>query len=251
MASPPVQSTEISILTPDYMALLHSMCTITKPSLNDVTAIFKEFRRSLDARKPKPSPKPSKSSPSSSGTSEKRGRKSATRASAASDDAGGDDCGIAHTSVGFERSCTWEPDEKRCWIMSDMELWNRILAHDCIELRQFTWCELALMGYHWPEKKTGDQDILRASLLIHVLLRQHRCVTYIYLDLDYTALEKHVLWHALKTGAMGVKRLEYRQNFMDMICAVKGSRRHSPSALLAAAAHSRSLQSLILLGFFY
>ncbi|XP_049267306.1 uncharacterized protein LOC119376007 [Rhipicephalus sanguineus] len=104
--------------------------------------------------------------------------------------------------------------------MSDVELWNRILAHDCIELREFTWCELALMGYQWPEKKLGDQDILRASLLIHVLLRQHRCVTYIYLDLAHTALERQVLWHALKTGAMGVKRLEYRQNFIDIICVM-------------------------------
>ncbi|KAL1468468.1 hypothetical protein MTO96_041457 [Rhipicephalus appendiculatus] len=160
MASPPTQRTEISILTPDYMALLQSLCVITKPSLNDVTAIFKEFRRSLDARKPKPSPKPSTSSSTSSGASKKRGGKSAARASAAGDDADGD--GTAHSAVGFERSCTWEPDKKRCWIMSDVELWNRILANDCIELRELSWCELALLGYQWPEKRPGDQDMLRA-----------------------------------------------------------------------------------------
>ncbi|KAL3196202.1 hypothetical protein MRX96_045304 [Rhipicephalus microplus] len=83
-------------------------------------------------------------------------------------------CTIAHSAVGFERSCTWEPDNERCWIMSDVESWNRILADNCIELRELNWCELALMGYQWPEKKPGDKDMLRASLLIHVLLRQHR-----------------------------------------------------------------------------
>ncbi|XP_075730268.1 uncharacterized protein LOC142772053 [Rhipicephalus microplus] len=28
------------------------------------------------------------------------------------------------------------------------------------------------------------------------------------------------MWHALKTGAMGVKRLQYKQNFIDMIAVM-------------------------------
>ncbi|KAL1478459.1 hypothetical protein MTO96_035022, partial [Rhipicephalus appendiculatus] len=173
MASSPAKSREISILTPDYMALLQRLCAITQPTVNDVTAIFKDFRRSLNARKPEPSPKPSKSSSSSSGASKKRGGKSAARASGASGDADGDGSGIAHSAVGFERSCTWKPGVKPCWIMSDLELWNRIFANNCIELQEYKWCELALVGYRWPEKRPGDRDMLRASLLIHVLLRQH------------------------------------------------------------------------------
>ncbi|KAH7964312.1 hypothetical protein HPB51_027452 [Rhipicephalus microplus] len=144
----------------------------------------------------------------------------AVRASVASDNATGGGCAIAHSAVGFERSCTWQPDKQRCWIMSDVESWNRILMDDCIELREIKWCELALLGYQWPEKQPGDKDMLRATLLINVLLRQHRCVTYIFLDLARTKVERHVMWHALKTGAMGVKRLQYKQNFIDMIAVV-------------------------------
>ncbi|KAL3241399.1 hypothetical protein MRX96_021645 [Rhipicephalus microplus] len=208
-----MSSVEISVLTPHYMALLQSLCVITKPTLNDVTAIFKEFHQLLDPKDSKPSSERPTSSSAASGASKKRAGKSAARASAASDD--GDGGAIAHSAVGFERSCTWEPDNKRCWIMSDVESWNRVLADNCIELRELNWCELALMGYQWPEKKPGDKDMLRASLLIHVLLRQHRCVTFVYLDLAHTKLERRVMWHALKTGAMGVTRLEFFQNFSD------------------------------------
>ncbi|KAL1468486.1 hypothetical protein MTO96_041438 [Rhipicephalus appendiculatus] len=217
MALPPTPSGDVSILTPAYMTMLQNLCVNTEPSINDVIAIFKEFRRSLDPRKPKPSPKPSTSSPTSSGASKKRGGKSAARAKSASDDADGDVRGIVQSNVGFERSCTWEPDEKPCWIMSDLELWNHILADNCIELCECMWGELELQGYEWPERKPGKKDVLRASLLIHVLLRQHRCVTEIDLDFTHTVIERYVLLDALKNGAMGVKRLIYKQDSIDVI----------------------------------
>ncbi|KAL1448438.1 hypothetical protein MTO96_044066 [Rhipicephalus appendiculatus] len=58
MVSSLKQRSSISVLTPDYMTLLQSLCAISKPSVNDVTAIFKEFRRSLDTRRPKSSSTP-------------------------------------------------------------------------------------------------------------------------------------------------------------------------------------------------
>ncbi|KAL1446713.1 hypothetical protein MTO96_044492, partial [Rhipicephalus appendiculatus] len=76
MTSASKQCGDISILTPDYAALLQSLCAISAPSVDDVTAIFREFRRSLDARKPKSSSKPSTSLATSSGASKKRGGKS-------------------------------------------------------------------------------------------------------------------------------------------------------------------------------
>ncbi|XP_037502167.1 uncharacterized protein LOC119376408, partial [Rhipicephalus sanguineus] len=104
--------------------------------------------------------------------------------------------------------------------MSDVELWNRILTKNCIELREYMWGELVLQGYEWPEQKPGQQDMLRASLLMHVLLRQHRCVTYICFDMAETVIERYVMWHAVKTGAGGVKRLEYKPNAIDVVCLI-------------------------------
>ncbi|KAH7976334.1 hypothetical protein HPB52_012021 [Rhipicephalus sanguineus] len=183
MASVSKQNAGISILTPEYADLLRSLSAISTPSLNDVTNIFKEFRRSLDARKPKPSSKPSTSLSTSSGASKKRGGKSAARATAVSDGADFDGCASGDGNLGFERSCTWEPDENRCWIVSDLDLWNRILSCNCVELREY------------------------------------KCVTHIFLDMSMTTIERYILWHAIKTGAGGVKRLEIRPCFLN-ICGL-------------------------------
>ncbi|KAH8031620.1 hypothetical protein HPB51_019520 [Rhipicephalus microplus] len=76
MASPPTPSAEISVLTPHYMVLLQSLCVITKPTLNDVTAIFKEFHQFLDPKDPELSFKRPTSSSTASGASKKRAGKS-------------------------------------------------------------------------------------------------------------------------------------------------------------------------------
>ncbi|XP_049513938.1 uncharacterized protein LOC119431677 [Dermacentor silvarum] len=208
----------VSILTPQYMGLLQSLCTLSKPSVNEVTAIFKEFRRSLDGRKPKRSSTSSSSSLSpSSCASKKRGRRSAARGSGNSDSAAGGGCGGGGSNVGFERFCSWNPDENRCWIVSDLHLWNRILSRDCIELREHKWGELTLQGYEWPENKPELRDMLCASLLIHLLLRQHRCVTCVFLDMSISTVERHVMWHALRTGAVGVKWFTFKPYFLDLL----------------------------------
>lgn len=210
-------------MTPDYFSLLHGMCSISEPSINDIIAIFKEFRRSLDGEKPKPSVSASPSLPTSSGVAKKRGTKSskkATRASAssaASDEAAAGGSGATISNVGFERPCSWEPEKTRCWIISDLDLWNRILCRGCIELREHQWGELTLQGYPWPETKPEVRDILRASLLSHLLLRQHRCLTCIFLDLSETMLERYIMWHALLTGAGGIKNFEFKPYSVDTL----------------------------------
>ncbi|XP_049267683.1 uncharacterized protein LOC125756783, partial [Rhipicephalus sanguineus] len=126
-------------------------------------------------------------------------------------------------NTGFERSCTWVPDKERCWIMSDLELWNSILARDNIELLEHVWGELKLQGYEGSVNSSEHQDVLRASFLIHLLLRQHRCVTYIILDMTTTVLERSVLLHGIRTGAAGVKLLEIKSPSFDKLTAAENT----------------------------
>ncbi|KAL1472974.1 hypothetical protein MTO96_039028, partial [Rhipicephalus appendiculatus] len=163
------------------------------------------------------------------------------RACAVSDGADFDVCASGDSNVGFERSCTWEPDQKPCWIVSDLDLWNRILARNCIELREHKWGEISLKGYQWPEQKPEWKDMLRASLLIHLLLRQHRCVTHIFLDMSVTTIERYVVWHAMKNGAGGVERLECQPCFLDLYGLVNDT---NAGVFLDHLARNRSVKSL-------
>ncbi|XP_070397113.1 uncharacterized protein [Dermacentor albipictus] len=144
----------------------------------------------------------------------------ATSASAVNGDAAGDGSPGGSNDVGFERSCSWEPSEKPCWIMSDLDVWNRILSRNCIELHEHMWGELTLQGYPGPESLPKHRDVLSASFLIHLLLRQHRCVTHINLDMTIVMLERRVLWHALRTSAVGVKLLDLKPSFLNLRCPV-------------------------------
>ncbi|XP_049513706.1 uncharacterized protein LOC119431675 [Dermacentor silvarum] len=99
--------------------------------------------------------------------------------------------------------------------MSELELWNRVFSRGCIELREHKWGELTLQGYEWPENKPELRDMLCASLLIHLLLRQHRCLTCIFLDISVTTLERYIMWHGLMTGAGGIKCLEFKPYSID------------------------------------
>ncbi|KAH7985736.1 hypothetical protein HPB52_025433 [Rhipicephalus sanguineus] len=130
---------------------------------------------------------------------------------------------VGANNTGFERSCTWVPDKERCWIMSDLELWNSILARDNIELLEHVWGELKLQGYEGSVNSSEHQDVLRASFLIHLLLRQHRCVTYIILDMTTTVLERSVLLHGIRTGAAGVKLLEIKSPSFDKLTAAENT----------------------------
>ncbi|KAH6921449.1 hypothetical protein HPB50_000597 [Hyalomma asiaticum] len=162
MASTSRQSSDVSILTPQYMEKLQSLCKHHTTSVADIDAIFKGFRRTLDVRRPKSSAAPSTSASAACKASKKRDKKSC-----------GDGGGTAPRYIGFERPCTWEPDQKPCWIMADLDLWNRILARNCVELREVKWGELSLQGYQWPENQPKLVDVFHVTLLIHVLLQQH------------------------------------------------------------------------------
>ncbi|KAH7976514.1 hypothetical protein HPB52_015476 [Rhipicephalus sanguineus] len=194
----------VSVITTNYMRLLRSLCrTTSAPSLAGVAAIFEEFRYCLSHGTAE---HPSSSSSHSSRASTKRVGNS-----------------VRVNNAGFERSCTWVPDKERCWIVSDRELWNSILVLDNIELLEHTWGELRLQGYEGSVNNSEHQNVLRASFLVHLLLRQHRCVTYIILDMTTTVLERSVLLHGIRTGAAGVKLLEIKSPSFDKLTAAENT----------------------------
>ncbi|KAH7975989.1 hypothetical protein HPB52_007246 [Rhipicephalus sanguineus] len=202
----------ISVRTTEYMSLLRNLCEMkTTPRFTDVAAIFREFRRCLNHETAKRS---SLSPPYSPRASRIRVGNTVD----ASDSA-------------FDRSCTWDPDKERCWIVSDLELWNSILVRGSIELREHAWGELTLQGCGGLMSHPERQDVLRASFLIHLLLRQHRCVTAISLDMSTTLLETRVLWHAIRTGAAVVKLLEIKSPSFDTLTAAENAWPRAAAAL--------------------
>lgn len=168
---------------------------------------------------------PSKSKASSGRGDSSGGGKAQTSKSKASrsrgDSSGGGEAQPSASSVSssrgdssgaFERPCTKGTTSKDppCWLLADLEAWNRILARNCVELREHCPGCLTLQGFAWPESNAPDiPDALRASLLVHVLLRQHRCVTRVIMDEAVTTLETDVFWHAVRTGCPGALYFEY------------------------------------------
>ncbi|XP_070397104.1 uncharacterized protein [Dermacentor albipictus] len=236
MASAPKQEEGGNVLSPEYMALLQSLCRLTRPTVNEVTGIFNsEFRRALGGGKAKPSKRseapstsgggPSTSRGGPSRGSKKRGGKSAPRGRGKGrgrkgakgndpdddDGDGGDDGGNGGVDDdSYQRSCTWEPDQKPCWIIAQLDPWNRTLAKGFFELYEHKWGELTLQGYAWPDTSAPTlQEVLRVSLLIHLLLRQHRCVQRVVCDASINTVEPMVFWNAIKTHTGELDHFEW------------------------------------------
>ncbi|XP_049276101.1 uncharacterized protein LOC119372205 [Rhipicephalus sanguineus] len=110
----------------------------------------------------------------------------------------------------YDRSCTWEPG-KPCWLSGDLEPWNQLLARGCFELSEHAWTELTISGFAWPELgQPRVSDLLRVSLLIHFLLRQHRCVKRVIIDFDISSLQDVMFWDAIKNGTAALTYLEFQ-----------------------------------------
>ncbi|XP_050032147.1 uncharacterized protein [Dermacentor andersoni] len=262
MASAPKQEEGGNVLSPEYMALLQSLCRLTRPTVNEVTGIFNsEFRRALGGGKAKPSkrseaPSASRGGPSTSrggpsrgskkrggksaprGRGKGRGRKGAKGKDPDDDDGdGGDDGGNGGVDDdSYQRSCTWEPDQKPCWIMAELDPWNRMLAKGFFELREHKWGELTLQGYAWPDTSAPTlPEVLRVSLLMHLLLRQHRCVLRVVWDAAINRVEPMVFWNAIETRAWELEHFELHSDDAHMLGQV-------PPAI--ATLWSRSLAAL-------
>lgn len=233
---------EAGILTPEYMASLRTLCTWTRPTLEQVSDIFnQEFRdvlglgitQPLVPAEPPASPEPSIpiDAPSTSrGRTPRSSRKRVTQKFTArrgrsqgrsrkwsiaeepedeSANEGDTTSGAADvvTKVGedYGRSCTWEPKEKRCWLFDKLDRWNTLLATGLLQLVEFRWGEFRLQGYAAIDlTPTPLEHVLRVSLLVHLLLKTHRCIQRVEVDLAVTKLEEPVFWDALY-GCPGVR----------------------------------------------
>ncbi|KAK8762364.1 hypothetical protein V5799_026368 [Amblyomma americanum] len=192
----------LGVITAKYISTLQGLCTTTKATNKDITDIFNELRRTLDTGA-------STDSASSSSSRAPKGRRGGSAPQGGSGD-----------RESFDRPCTLQPGEKQCWLVTELEPWNRVLCRNCIEFREHAWGEMTLQGSNWPESSTPEvRDILRASLLVHLILRQHRrvvrvtylgrCVTRVLMHHATTFLEMAIFWHALQNGGGGVRFVDF------------------------------------------
>lgn len=191
-------SGDAGVLTPEYMASLLRLCRLRRPTLEDITAIFtNEFRAALGGSVPEP-PVPMDVPSTSRGPSPPRGSRKRKR--------GGRKSEFATTADGaeeeYDRPCTWEPGVNRCWLVDDLDLWNPLLSTAFVELIEVRWGELSLRGYAAKDlAPTPLERVLRVSLLIHLLLKIHRCVQRVEVDMVLTKLEEAVFWDAVHNCA--------------------------------------------------
>ncbi|KAH6922507.1 hypothetical protein HPB50_015167 [Hyalomma asiaticum] len=118
----------------------------------------------------------------------------------------------------FWRPCSWTSSLEPCWIMSELRLWNVELSLNGFQLHGDTSNELTLSRYDTPEgNEPTTSDVLRVSVLLHVLLVRHRCITRISVDLQRNSLDRHMLCSALNCGAAGLKYLKYKGSLEEHI----------------------------------
>ncbi|KAH6920902.1 hypothetical protein HPB50_028112 [Hyalomma asiaticum] len=238
MASTSAQSLDISILTPCYMELLRRLCVMSRPSVDEVIAIFKGFRRSLDVRKPKPSSTLSTSSPTSLSASKKPVGKSAARTSAVVENAGGDGGAIVPGHVGFERSCTWEPDQKQCVTAIFLDLSVMVIERHIM----------------WNALMTGAGGVKRLDYRQHHIdLRGIADQEDVGVFLDHLARNRSLKYLGVREiiviALQGQALADVVQDHVSLEeIDVTGYEDESPSALLKAAVRSKALRSLVVRG---
>lgn len=181
------------------MASLQALCRLTKPTLDDITAIFtNEFRAALGDV---PEPPVAIDAPSTSrGHLPPRGSRKR---------------GDRKSGEGYERSCTWTPGVNRCWLADELDLWNPALSTGFFELMEIRWGELGLHGYAAEDLTPKPRErILRVSLLIHLLLKIHRCIQRVEVDTIVTKLEEAIFWDAVHNCAGVHDHFEFHSEYI-------------------------------------
>ncbi|XP_077497734.1 uncharacterized protein LOC144108353 [Amblyomma americanum] len=193
MATSSKKALHSTFMTAEYIEKLRSLCTFSKTTTNEIIDIFKELHGSLSK---------GTSTPSTSS----RGRRCSTDDSdpiAALQRA-------SRARESFDRPCTDKSGAKQCWLVSELDPWNLVLSRGFIELREHSWGELFLEGYSRADNNTPRyRDALLVSLLVDVLLQQHRCVTIIVLNVAFSNMDMAIFWHSLQNGGEGVRHLEF------------------------------------------
>ncbi|KAL1466964.1 hypothetical protein MTO96_026344 [Rhipicephalus appendiculatus] len=226
MASSSREVRDPGVLTPEYMALLASLCRVNCPTVNEIAAIFTvEFRRALNGGRTR----------MPSGHVDSHHKKVLKRPGGDPDD-GGDD-----NPERYDRSCTWGPG-RPCWLSADLERWNRLLSKGCFELWEHVWTELTIQGFTWSEfDQPRLSDLLRVSLLIHFLLRQHRCVKRVIIDFNISSLQEVMFWDAIRNSTAALTYFEFQ---LTKECQAGQPVGDIPGTFLEAIALNKTLKKL-------
>lgn len=129
------------------------------------------------------------------------------------DESSGDDTGDEDedqwedlSDHGFAHPCTWRPG-KPCWLRDDMHQWNLVFHKAGLELKEHVWSQMMIDRIRAVDP--SDKNILRGALLMHFLLRQHRCVTRVDYRFKDAEVECKLFWDALKSVASSLTHLHY------------------------------------------
>ncbi|XP_037502283.1 uncharacterized protein LOC119376565 [Rhipicephalus sanguineus] len=84
---------------------------------------------------------------------------------------------------------------------------------------EIRWGELSLHGYAAENlTPTPRESILRVSLLIHLLLKIHRCIQRVEVDTILTKLEEAVFWDAVHNCAGVRDHFEFHSPHIHFFC---------------------------------
>ncbi|KAK8765582.1 hypothetical protein V5799_031810 [Amblyomma americanum] len=228
MASSSKKDQRSTLMTAKYIDTIRGFCTYGQPTAKDIIDIFKELHGFLSKGALTPS------------SSSSRGGKRRTRDSAIQ--------GSSGYRENFDRPCTCKPGEKQCWLASELEPWNRVLSQSFMELREHSWGELVLQGFKCLQSDVpGFRDVLRTSLLVSVLLQQHRCVTKVVMNTAFTNIEMPIFWHSLQNGGAGVRYFEFTSsvNFQLSLLEYLGMEYWSQSTVCLPALHSLLISRIL------
>ncbi|KAH6922175.1 hypothetical protein HPB50_010392 [Hyalomma asiaticum] len=195
----------------DYINMLLNLCKFTKPTFEDVRRILNELHNILGDPRPNRIARATAASAqaSSSPTSTATGSPSRSSEGGRTCRKGeGDDVPYGGGEEGSAYPCAWTP-HKSCWLKGEIPAWNAELAKGCFELHPDRCGEFAISGYAWDKAVPPTKlDLLRTSLVVHLLVRQHRCVRRVVVDFELGRIEQGLLWNAVETGVAALTRLD-------------------------------------------
>ncbi|KAM7310364.1 uncharacterized protein ISCGN_007272 [Ixodes scapularis] len=109
--------------------------------------------------------------------------------------------------IDFGVGCT-QSDSQQCQIFKDLKLWNEFLWNMNAELKEVLPGKLGVVPGSCDFDTTSDDQLTHASILLHWLLKEHRCIqVFELLEHCTTCWDMRLLGDALRLSA-GIKRLK-------------------------------------------
>ncbi|KAH6922502.1 hypothetical protein HPB50_015162 [Hyalomma asiaticum] len=193
MASTSGPSSKPTTVGLPYLLQLEQLTSLKPRTFVDISSIFSdEFRRVLGGKKP------TKFLVQASGPSSSVKSRSSKKG-AQFGDPGAEHCeySVFPTKHGFTRQCTWQPDSP-CWLRDQLDNWNHLLNQAGFELKEHVWSQMMIERF---SISSSDDDIQKFSLLVHFILRGHRCVTRIDIDWDIANVDFGLFWDSVYNAA--------------------------------------------------